>query len=424
MLLNLDLQIMPHQHDFVFDLTTPIIGFSGGMRMGKSVAACHHAIVLSAVHLGKKGAILSPTLGMTQRNIVPILRDLVEKYGLDVTGLDAKEPRQLFIRWGHHVSEIVLSVSAEEHGRLNGMTLAWAILDEADKCSPKDVDAAVQQMIMRCSNPTAPYPGQVCITSTPEGQAFMYDYFVRAENEHKKLYRAKMRDNYLLPQSYIDLILSQIPKHLQPAYMDGEFVSLTDGGVYKEYDIYQSKSSLTIADLEPTDNLWASFDLNYGGMSCVVAIIRGKEVHIVKEYMGLLDTDVLLKKLLVDLPNDRLIITCDPACTQALPLIKASKLKARIMSSHPSIEWRIKAVNNKFCNAKDERTLFINPKTAPVLNKCVLMQQYINGEPDKKTKIPEAKTDVSGPVDALGYLIYLLYPYNPTANQPVKLRGF
>lgn len=421
---ELALQLMPHQEAFVYDVTTPIIGFAGGMRMGKSVSAVHHAIVLSAIHAGKEGALLSPTYGMTTRNLVPIFRMLNIKYNLGITGLDAKNPDELLITWGDQISKIHLGVSAENHDRLNGLTLAWAGLDEADKCSLSDVSLAVEQMGIRCSDPVHPYPGQVFITSTPEGQAFMYDYFVRENDDDKVLYKARMADNYLLSPKYIERLLRQIPAHKHGAYLNGDFVSLTDGGVYKSYDSDLSKSSLTLADLQDTDHLWASFDLNYGGMSCVVALIRGKEVHIIKEYMAVLDTQVLLTKLKDTLPWERLKITCDPACTQALSTIKESKIKSHIMMASPVIEYRVTSVNNKFLNGKDERTLFINPKTAPVLNKCVLMQQYLNGIPDKRTKIPEAKTDISGPCDALGYLIYLLYPYNPNGAKPINLRGF
>jgi hypothetical protein len=427
---QINLSLMPYQQPFVYDVTTPIIGFNGGMGMGKSVASVNHAFVLSAIHAGKEGALLSPTFGMTQRNLVPLFRKLAEQTGVEIHGLKSKKPDVLEIKWGNKTSTIHLSVSAENHDRFNGMNLAWAGLDEADKCKPEEVVLAVEQMEFRVRDAVNPYPAQIFITSTPEGQAFMYDYFVLNDNEFKKLYRAKTADNYMLSPSYLTRLRKAIPKHKQEAYFNGEFVSLTDGSVYRCYDSMHNKTDLTINDMTDGDALWASFDLNYGGMSCVVFLVRqvGKKkmVYVVKEYMGILDTKVLLDKLKAELPIDKLWITCDPACTQALPIIKDSGLKQRIMTSSPPIEWRVTAVNNKFSNPLDEKPeLFVNPRTCPVINKCLLMQQYINGEPDKKTKIPEAKTDVSGPVDALGYGMYLLFPYNPPGNsRPIKLRGF
>lgn len=427
-LLELEFELFEYQEGFVFDCDNSTIVMKGGMGSAKSTAFVHHCIFMSAVHAGKPGAAMSPTFPMTQGNLVPIFRELIDKYELDASGLESSEPKFIDMHWGSKTSRIWLNRTAENHGRLNGMNLAWAGLDEADKCRPQDVVLAVEQMAFRCRNPVNGYPAQVFLTGTPEGKAFLYDFCESGKVD--AIYHARTDQNYMLPKHYIPNLLKQIPKHKHKAYLEGEFVSLTDGGVYKSYDFKENNITMTLGDYNSqTDQLWFSFDLNYGGMSCVFFIIRDKKIYFVKELMGLLDTDVLLTRVKKELdnwkiPHQNAILTCDPACTQALPIIKKHGFRTKIMQSHPPIEWSVTAMNGMFMDANNERKAFVNIKTCPIFSKCLSIQQYVNGEPDKKTKIPEAKTDVSGPVDAGRYGLFVNFPYRPGAQSAIQLRGF
>lgn len=420
---TIEFELMPHQVDFVFDVTTPIVGFMGGMRTGKSVSAVHKAIYLSAIHRGKTGVLLSPTSGMTQRNLVPIFRDLANRYNLQIAGLEHKLPSRLEIKWGDKISVISLECSAENHDRLNGMTLAWAGLDEADKCMSGTAELAVEQMLFRTSDPTLPYPGQVFITSTPEGQAFMSNFFIEQAGPKKKLYSAAMTQNYLLSKDYIEKILETVPAHKRPAYVQGLPIAFNQDAVYADYDDELNHTDLTLADITGTDTVHVSFDLNLGGMSVIIGFDRDGKRYIVEEWMKLKDTEEVLERVKKQPWAKQALITCDPACTQVFPYIHRAGLRHKIMTAAPPIEWRITSVNRRFCDGNDRRHLFINTNKCKVLNKCLINQTYVNGQPDKKTKIPEAGTDISGPVDALGYLIYRDFPYRPLGGGAITIRG-
>lgn len=420
---TIEFDLMKHQHDFVFDVTTPFIGFMGGMRMGKSVSAVHHAILLSALHRGKMGALLSPTFGMTQRNLVPIFRTLAEKYNLDIKGLDTSRPSILQIRWGDDISTISLEVSAENHDRLNGMTLAWAGLDEADKCAQDTANLAVEQMTFRVSDPTKPYPGQIFITSTPEGHGFMAEFFIEKANQKKKLYSAAMTDNYLLSPEYIENVLATIPAHKRPAYVQGLPITFNTDVVYEDYDDELNNTTMTINDAKDTDIIHVSFDINDGGTSCVIAFDRDNKRYVVDEWMKMKSTEAVMTRVKQQPWAKQALITCDPASTQVFPYIVKEGLRHKIMQSAPEIAWRVTSVNTRFCDGNGNRHLFINKQKCKILNKCLTNQTYVNGIPDKKTKIPDAGTDISGPVDALGYLIYRDFPFRPRGSGPITIRG-
>jgi hypothetical protein len=360
---------------------------------------------------------------MTQRNLVPLFRQLNEKYKLNIIGLESMRPSQLQLKWGDKVSTIILEVSAENHDRLNGMTLAWAGLDEADKADINVVELAVEQMSLRTSDPTAPYPGQLFITSTPEGHGFMHDYFITRANSLKKLYSAAMTDNYLLSQEYIDRILETIPAHKRPAYVQGLPVTFNTESVYVDFDDKLNHTDLTTSDITPHELVHVSFDLNLGGMSVVIAIDRNNQRHVISEWMKLKDTEQVISRIKQQPWANQALITCDPACSQVFPYIHRSGIRHKIMTAAPFVDWRITSVNTRFCDGNSKRHLFINTKACKVLTKCIVNQGYVNGAPDKKTHIPEAGTDISGPVDALGYLIYRDFPFRPNGGGPIAMRG-
>ena len=446
MMKQLRFELMEYQDDFVFDTTHSEQGFVGGFRTGKSVAAVHKAIFLSALHAGKAGALLSPTYGMTKRNILPIFRKLKEIYRLDINGLSASNPSSITIRWGAKYSTIHLDISAENHDRLNGVSLAWAGLDEADKCiNPSVAETAWMQMGSRLSDPVTGEIGVRFATSTPEGFGFMYNTFKEfsselTDEERKqreqdiKLYTASMLDNYMLPASYVENQLRSLPKHLHRPYILGEFTNINKNVVYVEYDRDLSNSTLTLADLTINEVLHIGIDFNNNGMSAVGMLIRDNVAHIVYECIGSTNTPALIKKLQADLDNIRFVVYPDPACIQNksnsentdLSLLKTAGFKIQLMNSHPAVQDRVNSVNARFNNIKDERRLFINRDKCPYTTKALLQQIYdISGAPQKKIKLSgTTHMQVDGPLDALGYAVYTLWPLRNQRANTIKLTGF
>lgn len=427
---------MEYQEDFVFDLEHRDQGFKGGFRAGKSESAVHKAIYNSMIHAGKKGALLSPTYGMTVRNLVPIFKRLNQKYNLKIKGLQAQHPSVLYIKWGSKVSEIHLDISAENHDRLNGITLAWCGLDEADKCNSGAVaEACWIQMGSRLSDPA---PGEIGIryaTSTPEGYSFMYSTFEENPGPHKILYTAAMTDNYLLPDSYIESMKETIPKHLYNSYVLGEFMNLDKNIVYQDFDRKLNHSPITIDDVKPTEVIHLGMDFNSGGMSAVGSIIRDKKCYTIYENIGARNTRDLGLKLKNDhrLKDRKLVVYPDPSFIKNSSnseqsdqaILKSMGFNCQFMNQQPLVTDRVNAVNARFCNTKDERNHFIDTKNCPLLTKAILTQTYKNGAPLKNDLlIGTTSTFIDGPVDALGYFIYTLWPVTNQNSRNIKISGF
>ena len=431
----LNFELMPYQEDFVFDTDHSEQGFTGGFRTGKSVAAVHKAIYLSALHAGKAGALLSPTYGMTKRNLLPIFRKVNQQYNLNIKGLSSANPSSVEIQWGNKTSTIYLDISAENHDRLNGVSLGWAGLDEADKCnSPEVAETAWMQMGSRLSDTAPGLEGVRFATSTPEGFGFMYSTFAEDVQPHKKLTMVSMLENYMLPQSYIDGQLRSLPKHLHKPYILGEFTNINKNVVYVEYDRDLSDTQLTLNDMLPNEVLHVGMDFNNNGMSAVGFLIRDSKAYVVYECIGSMNTAALAKKLKSDLGDKRFVIYPDPACTQNksssdntdLVILRQHQFKIQLMNIHPEVQDRVNSVNARFNNIKDERRLFVNKRTCPLTVKALLQQVYdSSGVPQKKEKLAgTTATAVDGPLDALGYGVFTLWPLQNQRAKRITITGF
>lgn len=423
---------MQYQVEAFTDFETRFLGVSGGKRSGKSrMMSVYHAIMLSSIHAGKPGLVASPVYGMTRRNLLPLFREAQDLLGITIEGCNAKSPDSLRITWGDKVSTIWLDCTIENFGRLNGLSLAWACVDEVDKARYSDVEAFIEELIIRISNPVEGRSAQICMTGAPELNGYLAEFFIEKAAPNKKLHKWSMMQNEMLSDEYKQSILATIPENKQQGWVYGEFMYNNDGLVYDEFDPELNHTDLTLADLHPSESVHVCWDINDGGTSVVLGVRRGLHMFIIDEWMGMKDTEAVLAKVKLQKWAAKAIVSCDPACTQVFTYIHRSGLQHKIMKAAPEIEHRVTSVQlrlgtkSKYSETEQKRHLLINTKKCKVLTRCIMRQGYKNGAPEKKTWIEEAKTDISGPLDALGYLIYREFPYNPkNPAREVQMRGF
>ena len=96
------------------------------------------------------------------------------------------------------------------------------------------------------------------------------------------------------------------------------------------------------------------------------------------------------------------------------------------MNIHPEVQDRVNSVNARFNNIYDERRLFVNKQTCPLLVKALLQQVYdSSGVPQKKEKLSgTVATQVDGPLDALGYGVFTLWPLQNARAKKITIQGF
>lgn len=411
-ILRLKPKLMPHQVGFVMDDKTPIQGFVGGYRSGKSEALTWKALrCATEVFPGEHGVIISPIAGMNQRNIVPILKRILPTTGLDYDSdrLANNYVDYIEFKVGNKTSRMWLNVSAENYTRMNGMSLAWGGMDEADLCRNAEIGYnAFTELGNRLSE--SPNAIQFAV-STPEGYAFMYKRFVEEASDFTKIWHVKMTDNFLLPKNYVESRLANIPKSKQKAYIDGEFANIYTSLVYGDYDRVLNDTVLTVRDNPRGSALHIGMDFNIDNMAAVVHIIKDNLPYAVDEIVGLKDTQTMANAIKARYPNTPIICYPDASGKNRNPaglhtshaILQQAGFKLQVNPANPPVGDRINSMNAMFCNSLGQRRYHINIRQCPTYARSLERQAWVKGEPDKSGNIDHV-------LDSSGYFIHYVYP--------------
>ena len=412
------------QAEFI-NKTEPFSGFVGGYRSGKPFIGCVKLWMLAAGHPGIKLGYFAPTYPQIRDIFYDTIEEVANEFsdhaGKICTVDINKSEHTVKLIIGGDVYATVKCRSMEHPGRIVGFDISHALIDEIDCMKKAKADQAWKKIVARMSSVRDDYKvNTVDFTTTPEGFNWMYEFFVkqlREKPELKSFYSltkaSTLKNRKNLPDDYIDKLYATYPSNLVDAYVNGEFVNLTSGGVYTCYDRVLNNTDRIIKE---GDHLHIGMDFNVGKMSAIVHVedtVDGEKItSAVDEFMGLLDTPAMIKAIQNKYPGYRVTIYPD-ASGQNRKSSNASetdisqlKLAFRVnnRNKNPFVKDRIASVQGMLCNANGLRRYFINEVTAP--ETCESLEQQIynkQGEPDKSH-------DNDHPNDALGYYIHNQFP--------------
>ena len=217
-----------------------------------------------------------------------------------------------------------------------------------------------------------------------------------------------------LPAGYIDSLRESYPPQLIDAYLNGQFVNLTSGAVYPNFD---RRENNTTQIEQPGEALHIGMDFNVLNMHAEVSVIREGLPITVAEIAGVRDTPTMARVL-----KDRYAsgdtkhsITIYPdasgqntssknASESDLSILRSAGFTIRAETRNPSVRDRVLSVNAMLLNDRGERRWKINTDRCPKLTEALEQQAYdAAGEPDKSTGFDH-------PVDAIGYFMHQRYP--------------
>lgn len=436
--MNLEFELLPHQEEFVFNLEHRFVAFVGGYGTGKTEALCYKAIYMSIINKGKEGALMSPTVGMATRTVVPKLKELLEKMGIKYTFRKSSSEFDIFI--GQYRSHIYV-LSAENYERLRGLNLAWVGVDEVDTIKPTSLAfSAWEQIQARLRDADDDGFEQAFCVSTPEGFGFLYEWFEGEKVEaladgksidsplmsDRKMYQASTYSNYTLKPSYIESLKESYPAALINAYLNGRFVNLKGNPVYVSFDRVENGTTTALSNFSGAYPLHIGMDFNVNDMSAVVCVVNesGNPV-VVDEIYGLKNTRAMIEEIrrrygmrsIYIYPDASAVKGSSNSDTTDMYMLKSAGFTKVIhQGNNPRVQDRVNNVNRMLCDGNGNRRLLINTKTCPVTTSALLQQIYdpTTGQPDKH------RHEQDGPMDALGYFIYQAYPMLHGASVTIK----
>ena len=135
---------------------------------------------------------------------------------------------------------VVIFRTMDDPERLVGYEVGHSLLDELDTLPAVKAEAIWRRALARNRlKIKGGHRNTMAVGTTPEGFRFVYEQWGRdtqkAEANGYKLYRGKTSENKHLPTDYIDNLRNQYPKNLLEAYLNGEFVNLSNGIIQRQW---------------------------------------------------------------------------------------------------------------------------------------------------------------------------------------------
>lgn len=372
------IKLLNHQDDFIHSEKRHT-GLVAGYGAGKSHAGIYKTIKKKCEYIGIDVAYYLPTYPLVRDIAFPKFSEALNLMGIDHT-LNRTD-KEFITPYGR-----IIMRTMDNPDMIVGYEVGYSLIDEADVL-PKD---KMQDVFIKVlSRNRKPLPsGQVNQTdfvSTPEGYKFLYDFFVVNKSEDKHLIKGSTYDNPFLPTDYIKSLEESYSPEQINAYLRGEFVNLTSGNVYNEFNRNSAHSDRTI---QAGDVLHVGMDFNITKMNAVIHVIDGKIKTAVAEIVNAYDTYEVANILSRDYPNHKIVIYPDASGNSRSTsgksdhqILREHKFQVISPPKNPAVRDRVNAVNKALRTAIYK----VNTHNCPSYTEALEKQSYKNGEPDKTT---------------------------------------
>lgn len=183
----------------------------------------------------------------------------------------------------------VMFLQLSEPGKIFGQSIYAALADEIDELEEDTMIEAMKSLSQRVRqimpNHRPPY---IMAASTAQGMKGFY----RLYSSYKKngvgfvLTRARTQDNWYLPKDYIEDLWKNFTETERRVYMEGEFLTVTQGRVIPGFDWDRNYDSASDMDLElvPGERVYIGMDFNCSYNRASAWVSREGRMHCVKYY--------------------------------------------------------------------------------------------------------------------------------------------
>ena len=403
--------------------------FVGGFGSGKTWVGCGGICKHVYEHPKVNAGYFAPTYSQIRDIFFPTIDEVAFDWGLNV---DIKESnKEVHFYSGVQYRGTVICRSMDKPSTIVGFKIGHALCDEIDVMAKAKATQAWRKIIARMRYNITGLRNGIDVTTTPEGFQFVYEQFVKAvrdKPELAKLYgmvQASTYDNELnLPEDYIPSLMASYPPQLIKAYLQGQFVNLTSGSVYHDFD---RELNHTDASIQLSDTLHIGMDFNVLKMAAVVYVVRDGNPLALGEFVNLRDTREMAVTIKERYPNYNIVIYPDAsgqntssknASESDLTILRQAGFAVNVEPSNPAVKDRINSVNALICNSEGKRRLKVNTHLCPHLTEGLEQQVYgISGQPDKTAGVDHVN-------DAAGYPLVKLYPIIRPSIVTKSLSGF
>lgn len=437
-----EIELSVPQSEFIL-AEEPYPLFCGGFGAGKSLTMAVAIAMDLELGPGVKLGAYAPTYDLLKLITIPYITELLEDMG---------EPFKL--NKSDHIFFLsdkrqIICRSMDNPARIVGYQTLRAHVDELDTLKEVQAEEAWNKIIARNRQKIYQYdendnkilldgwreldpdhdPYKIVSNgvrgyTTPEGFRFAYKRWKKEKRPGYALYKAPTHSNKHLPADYIDNLRASYPAQLIEAYIEGEFVNLTSGAVYPEFDRILNHSDEIV---KRGDILHIGMDFNVNQMAAGIHVIREGKPIAVDEITNGRDTASVCDIIKERYRGHKIIVYPDAtgrgtssksASMSDISIIKGYQFQVKADSKNPRIKDRVISVNAAICNSDGERFYKVNTKMCPSITDCLEQQVYDkNGQPDKSSGNDHH-------TDEVGYFIFKNWPIVKKTAKMTTLRAF
>jgi phage terminase large subunit len=384
------MDLFKHQADFIksnFKHTALIGGYGSGKSIAGVLKTC-----MKLTENKTNCAYYLPTYSLIKDIAFPKFSETLTMLGIRFS--INKSDKDILTPFG----EIKLR-SMDNPDLIVGYEVGYSLIDECDVLPTDKMNEIWAKVIgrNRAVNKNN-NQNRTDLVGTPEGYKFAYNFF-KTDNINRLLIKGLTENNHFLPKDYIDTLKDSYNEQQLLAYLKGEFVNLTSGNVYKEFNRdlhFNSKKINTF------DTLHIGIDFNINNTSAVIFIIENNLYYAVDEITSVFDTYNLCEVLKKKYPTNKIVVYPDASGNNRktnsnktdFSVLKEYKFLVNSKNANPSVNDRINVANKLFRQKK----IFIDKYKCATLVQALEQQTFDkNGSPDKSSGHDHI-------LDAFGYM--------------------
>lgn len=389
---QVEIQVLPHQIEFIQSYA-PSTGLVAGFGSGKSIAGtikCIERMKQFHVNVGYYLPTYQLIKDIAFENFAMLLTQMGVPYELHETDKVFRTP----------IGSIIMR-SMDKPSNIIGYQTGYSLIDEADVLPTEKTSKAYKAIVARNRLPLPDgYANSTDMVSTPEGFKFLYQYYVKEKNPRRVLIQADTRDNPYLTDSYIENLYDTYPAAQLEAYMRGQFVNLTTGSVYRDFDRTKHVNNEKQAG---NAILHVGMDFNITNMAATISVKEKNIRYVVDEIVNAYDTSEIAKIIRERYPKNRIMVYPDAAGAARSTsgssdhdILRKAGFIVIAPKKNPPVRDRVNAVNNSFAKMQT----FVNDEKCPALVEALENQAYNKqGEPDKTSGFDHV-------MDGFGYEVW------------------
>jgi len=381
-----------------------------GYGAGKTEAGVVRALKMKFQYPEQNVGYYLPTYDLVKQIVFPRIKELLTQYGY---AYFLNETDKVLTIYG--MKGVIIFRTMDKPENIIGYEHAHSIIDEIDVLPAHKAVNIWRKVVARNRQKTKDgEKNTIGVVTTPEGFKFVYEFWKKTPRKGSQIIKASTRSNAKnLPEDYIDNLKDNYPDQQLQAYLEGEFVNMTTGSVYPDFDRVKNAVPLGIG-IKPNETLHIGIDFNVGTMAAVVHILRDGEALAIDEFIGYLDTPALIKAIKERYQSKGHRIMAYPDATgksrksinasqSDIALLRQAGFVVLAKTVNPFVKDRINAFN-KMIHKDEKRRYKVNIDNCPHLVEALEKQAYTEkGEPDKTSGFDHI-------IDAAGYFVAYRYP--------------